>query len=257
MLAHSRRYFVIVALLLAAVALTWGPRLAGSRTAPALGERLLSSGSTPGAESLAEHIYWIDIEGWYRITPYETAVRSPYDLTGDSTAAVAAAIPAQLGDWQQAGPDDDVADDPAVIAYLNHPIVALQRTYRDAAGQQAILTVLANKGQDSFLLFSHTPETCYPGLLWQVVEQRRESAPLDGGMMYAQYLLAEHAESHERLLVLFWYVWDNSERDPDGGVTSMRVTLPIPAGQDADKVLARAWDLIRLIFPVTVPWERF
>jgi hypothetical protein len=66
------------------------------------------------------------------------------------------------------GEDRYVADDPAVVFYLKNPSVALERTYQDPSGQQLTLTLIGNRGEDSYLLFSHTPETCYPGRLWQV-----------------------------------------------------------------------------------------
>ena len=119
------------------------------------------------------------------------------------------------------------------------------------------LVLIGNRGEDSYLLFSHTPETCYPGRLWQVIETRRESAPLDDGTMYAQYLLTEHAESKERLMVLFWYLWDNPRRDSKEGVLSIRVNLFIPQGDSEAEALDRAWDFVRELFPATIPWERF
>jgi hypothetical protein len=90
-----------------------------------------------------------------------------------------------------------------------------------------------------------------------VIETRRESAPLDDGTMYAQYLLTEHAESKERLMVLFWYLWDNPRRDSKEGVLSIRVNLFIPQGDSEAEALDRAWDFVRELFPATIPWERF
>jgi hypothetical protein len=249
MLKSARRYLLIVTLLLAAWALTWGQRwVVTERT---------TVESQPSTMPAAGYTYFLDVEGWYRITPYETVVRSPYDLTAGSTEAMAAALPVAVGEWQQVGPDDDISDDPAVISYLNQPTVALQRTYQDAAGQRLTLTLVGNKGADSFLLFSHTPETCYPGRLWQVITSRRESALSDGQPIYAQYLLTRHAETGEELVVLYWYLWDNPQRDSRDGVLSIRLNLFVPPGQDAQAILARAWDFFRLLFPQTVPWERF
>ncbi len=250
MFSFARRSVLIVLLLLVAVVVS---RL-GTRPAvapPAQGE---PQGTVAAA---AEHVYFLDVEGWYRITPYETVVASPYDLAAESTAALAAALPATLGGWRQVGADQDVSDDPAVVEFLNHPTVALQRTYQDAAGQAATLVLIGNKGQDSFLLFSHTPETCYPGRLWQIVASRRESALLDDRPMYAQYLLTEQAESGDRLLVLYWYLWTGPERDAEDGVLSVRVNVHLAPGQAEDEALARAWDLVRALFPATIPWERF
>jgi hypothetical protein len=212
--------------------------------------------SNSSAQDLA-YTYFVDVEGWYRITPYETAVRSALDLTGDTTEDIAAAIPTSLGGWKQIGEDEYVADDPAVVYYLKHPTVALQRKYRALSGQVVTLAIIGNKGEDSFLLFSHTPETCYPGRLWQVVENRRESALLDDQPMYAQYILTEHAQTGQKLMVLFWYLWDNPRRDSSEGVLSIRVNLFLAENQSEEQALDQAWSFVREILPAAVPWERF
>ncbi len=248
MLAHTRRYFLVIGLLVVGIGLAGLP----TRHAPAP-----PPPPTEGATAEATFTYFVDIEGWYRITPYETVVLSPYDLGADSTQAMAAALPATLGAWQQVGPDGYIGDDPAVVYYLGQPTVALQRTYQAPDGQTVTLALIGNKGEESFLLFSHTPETCYPGRLWQVVEHRRESALLDERPMYAQYLLTEQAQTGERLLTLYWYLWDSPQRDSREGVLSMRVNLFLQPGQSEEEALARAWDFVRVLFPHTLPWERF
>jgi hypothetical protein len=264
MLSSARRYLLVIALLLLGLGLTWSQRWSLSAKMPT--ERLpltapsaegnAASGDAADAQA-APHVYFLDVEGWYRITPYETVVRSPYDLTAGTTEAMAAVLPTAVGEWRQLGTDEYVGDDPAVVFYLNQPTVALQRTYRDTSGQELTLVVIGNKGDDSFLLFSHTPETCYPGRLWQVTENHRESALLDDRPMHAQYLLTEHAETGEKLIVLFWYLWDDPQRSSEDGVLSMRVNLFLLPGQSEEAVLARAWDFIRGLFPTTIPWERF
>ena len=248
MLARTRRYFLVVALLLLGVALTWGFRREPP-PAPSLPEERQAGDST--------FTYFVDVEGWYRITPYETVVLSPYDLGADSTQAMAAALPSSLGEWRQVGPDSDIGDDPAVIYYLGQPTIALQRVYQAPDGQVVTLALIGNRGEESYLLFSHTPETCYPGRLWQVVEHRRESALLDERPMYAQYLLTEQSQTGQRLLTLYWYLWDSPQRDSQEGVLSMRVNLFLQPGQGEEEALARAWDFVRVLFPHTLPWERF
>jgi hypothetical protein len=170
---------------------------------------------------------------------------------------MAKALPAALGEWQQIGEDEYIGDDEDVVFYLNHPTVALQRSYQDPSGLVATLAIIGNRGEDSFLLFSHTPETCYPGRLWEVIEKRQESANLDDQPMYAQYLLTEHAPTGEKLMVLFWYLWDDPRRDSREGVLSIRVNLFLPPDKDEEEILERAWDLVRELFPATVAWERF
>lgn len=206
---------------------------------------------------LPEFTYFVDVEGWYRITPFEVVVRSPFDFTGKTSEDLARALPSRVGQWQQAGPDHYFADDPAIVFYLKHPTVAFQRIYEDDSGTQLTLSIVGNRGDDSFLLFSHTPETCYPGQLFQVVENRRESALLDDRPMYAQYLLTRHAKTGSELMVLYWYQWDNPRRDSREGVLSVRVNLFLGPDQTEQVALKRAWDFVRTLFPVTIPWERF
>ena len=260
MLSSTRRFVLIIALLLIGVALTWGQRLSSAARLPdalPVPTAVSASDAVPGTATPPDHIYFLDVEGWYRITPYETVVQSNYDLSGESTGAIAAAIPSEIGIWSQVGPDRDVGDDPAVVFYLNHPTVALERAYRDPSGQELTLTIIGNKGEDSYLLFSHTPETCYPGRLWQVVENRRESAMIGGQPMHAQYLLTEHSETGQRLMVLFWYLWDDPQRDSEDGVLSVRVNLFVAPGESEEIALNRAWEFVRLLFPSTVAWDRF
>lgn len=260
MLTSTRRFVLIITLLIVGIALTWGQRLT---SAARLSSELPAPASAspekigPESEAAPEHIYFLDVEGWYRITPYETAVRSHFDLRGDSTEAIAASIPSSMGAWTQVGKDRDVGDDPAVVFYLNHPTVALERAYRDPSGAELTLTIIGNKGEDSFLLFSHTPETCYPGRLWQIVENRREIAMIGGQPMHAQYLLTEHVETGQKLMVLFWYLWDDPERDSKDGVLSVRVNRFLSPGESEKIALNRAWEFVRLLFPETIPWDRF
>lgn len=251
MRSDTRRYLVVVALLALGLVLARRAPWRRSPGDPATGT------ATPAVPSPAEYTYFVDVEGWYRITPREAVVRSAYDLTAGTTGAVAAALPSVLGEWQQIGEDEDLSADPAVIEFLHHPPIALQRTYRHTDGQRLVLALLGNSGEDSFLLFSHTPETCYPGRLWQTVESGLESTSIDGQAVQVRYLLAEHLETHERLVVMFWYLWDNAERDARQGVLSMRLNLWVPAGESEREVLARGWDFFRLLFPVALPWDRF
>lgn len=255
MRAGTRRYLVIIALLCAGVAVSWGQRrVAGDgRAAP---DAPVESSPPPGT-SEPWYTYFLDVEGWYRITPYEAAVRSRYDLTGNSTGAIAAALPGTLGEWQQEGADEYIGDDPAVVAYLNHPTVALQRTYQGPGGQRLVLAIVGNEGEDSFLLFSHTPETCYPGRLWQMLDNGQESTTIGEQPVHARYLRMQHQETGERLLVLFWYLWDNPQRDARDGVLSMRLNLFVAPDEGEETVLARGWDFFRQLFPSALPWERF
>lgn len=250
MFSRSGRYFLIAALLALGVAVTWGQRWLDSRP-------LTPVPAAAGGERALGHIYFVDVEGWYRVTPYEAAVSSPYDLSADTNDTMSRTLPGVLGEWRQAGQDLDLSGDPIVVEYLAHPMLAWQRNYEDAAGQRLALIVIGNRGDASFSLFSHTPEICYPGNLWHLLENRRDSAPLGDGRMHARYLLVEHAETGERVVVLYWYLWNNAQRDARDGVWSMRINVYLLPGQSEAAGLARAWDFVRMLFSDTVVWERF
>jgi hypothetical protein len=263
MLSNSRRFVLVVALLAAAVAVTWAQRWSLDVTASAQLPR--PAGEVPSDDSISgteatpvpEFVYFLDVEGWYRVTPYETVVSSPFDLTPDSSEAMSESLPDKVGDWLRVGPDEYVAEDPAVVYYLGNPTVALQRAYQDSSGQKLTLAIIGNRGEESYLLFSHTPETCYPGRLWQVSESRRESAFIDDRQMHAQYLLTEHADTGQKLMVLYWYQWESPQRRSEDGVLSVRVNLFVPPDQDVETTLNRAWDFVKALYPATIPWERF
>jgi hypothetical protein len=261
MLASARRYFLIITLLLVSAAVVWVQRWTSTPSLPQRPQAGSHQGDAEEAEQsdelLPPHVYFVDVEGWYRITPNEAVVQSHIDLSGDTSEAVAGAIPPTLGDWEQVGSDRYIADDPGVVYYLKHPTVAFERVFQDPEGQRLTLTIIGNKGEDSFLLFSHTPETCYPGRLWQVVESRLESALLGTQPMHAQYLLTQHAETGHRLMVLFWYLWDDPQRDSQDGVLSMRVSLVLPAGSTEERALKKAWGFVQEMFPSATPWDRF
>jgi hypothetical protein len=75
--------------------------------------------------------------------------------------------------------------------------------------------------------------------------------------MHAQYILTEHADTGQKLMVLFWYLWDDPQRDSKDGVLSIRVNLFVPPGQSEETILARAWDFVRELYPAAIPWDRF
>jgi hypothetical protein len=157
MLASARRYILIIVLLLIGVGLTWGQRLSPVTRPRAELPAPAEGGGRP--VQTPQYVYFADVEGWYRITPYETVVRSPYDLTAESTEAMADAIPGTLGEWRQVGRDEYLADDPAIVRYLNHPPVALQRSYRDPSGQRLALVIIGKKTAFSFSAIPQRPAT--------------------------------------------------------------------------------------------------
>src|SRR5207249_509557 len=81
------------------------------------------------------------------------------------------------------------------------------------------LALFGSAGDKSFHLFEHTPQSCYPGTGWNILRQDVDAIPIGNGMIFAQRGLAE--KDGQRLLVLYWYMWDNLERNPSGGVLSL------------------------------------
>jgi len=263
MLPASRRYLLIMGLLLGAVVFAWSQHWFLTPRAPEVplqpevttipGTARPGASGTPGPA----YTYFVDVEGWYRITPYETVVRSAYDLSGDANQALTEALPPSVGEWKQVGEDVYLNNDPAIIEFLGHPPVALSRTYQDSAGHYLTLSLLGNSGDDSFLLFSHTPETCLPGRLWQISAKGRVPVPIDDRSMYVQYLLTEYPGTDQRQIALYWYLWDRPERDSRAGVLSMRVYVLVSPEESKDTALDRAEGFIRALFPATIDWSRF
>jgi hypothetical protein len=264
MLSAARRALLILGLLLAGVAFAWSQHwFLASRPpeAPPQAPTLAAGSQTPEVGRPDTFglacTYFLDVEGWYRITPYETVVRSAYDLAADANEALTADLPRRVDGWVQAGDDVYVNNDPSVIEYLGHPTIALSRTYQDSAGHYLTLSLLGNSGEDSYLLFSHTPETCLPGRLWKIVARDRKAIPIDDRSLYVQYLLTEYPGTDQRQIALYWYLWDTPERDSRAGVLSMRLYLFVSPGESEDDVLARAGDFLRQLFPSTIAWDRF
>jgi hypothetical protein len=256
MLSPARRYLLVILLLVvgvgAALALRFLPRRAVTAEAVST-----PPAGAPAASAAPLRTYFVDVEGWYRITPFEAAVRSPYDLSGGTNETIGAALPASIGDWTSSGRDFDLRKDAGVQKFLADPPVAMQRDYSDASGQRLAFVIIGNKGDDSYLLFSHTPEICYPSSQWKVLVNEQASANLDTRPMYAHYLLTEYKASGQQMASLYWYLWTAPERDSKEGVLSMRVNVYLLKDQSAEEAAQRAWDFVRLLFPSTLNWKRF
>ena len=56
---------------------------------------------------------------------------------------------------------------------------------------------------------------------------------------------------------LYWYLWDNPQRDSRDGVLSVRVNLIYSPDESDEAMLEHAWEFIREMYPSTVPWDRF
>ncbi len=235
MLRDSLRVASVLAMLCAALAVY----LVVNRASPLPASEAATA--QPGTPYLA------DVEGWYQITPQERAVTSRYDL---GLAALPASLPMQIGAWR----GSTLPPSPDIDKWFDHPAVAIERQYVNAQGDVMWLALFGSAGRKSFYLFEHTPQTCYPGTGWNILRQDVDSIPIGNGAIFAQRGLA--VKDGQRLLVLYWYMWDNLERNADGGVLSFRLTAPI-LKDEASTLRAMKEDFLAQIFVQVLNWHRF
>jgi hypothetical protein len=193
------------------------------------------------------HVVFADTEGWYRTTPHESALLSPYDLSLDSLPE---SLPLQIGEWI----GSERFHDPAVDQWLEYPEVNIQRTYTNPAGDVIWLSVFGSQGHKSFSLFYHTPSICYPLSGWQIDSTNVIRLPVGGGQASVQHAVARRGQ--EQLVVLYWYLWDNPARDPADGMLSLRLTSPVSSSPEETLAMMRD-DFLAGLFVGVLPWKRF
>lgn len=198
---------------------------------------------TPALSSL--YTYLIDVAGWYEITPNESAVASPLDLSIDDLKV----LPATLGHWQGAPYDFG----PAVNEWFENPDLALSNLYRDDQGHQVWFSMFGSRGRKSYFLFEHTPITSYPAAGWTVVASGVEPITLSNGRIFVQRAILTKDE--ERRVVFYWYLWSSFDRDPEKGIITNRLHVPVTT-TDQDAIDAGI-DFLRALFPQVIPWRRF
>ncbi len=202
----------------------------------------------PGAPSVTEalpYTYIVDVEGWYRITPNERAVASAYDLSWDHLAA----LPLIIGEWQ----GSDVPVGPEIVGWFDTPDVSVRRLYVDAQGRQVWLSFFGSRGRKSYALFEHTPATSYPAAGWTLLDNSVEAVAVRRGQVNVQKAVLE--KDGERRVVLYWYLWSDPRRDPEKGVLTVRLHA-VTSGNESE-TLAVAASFLRLLFPESLPWQRF
>ncbi|MBI3536244.1 MAG: EpsI family protein, partial [Chloroflexi bacterium] len=189
--------------------------------------------------------YLIDVAGWYEITPNESAVFSPFDLSIEGLKS----LPATVGSWR--GEPYDMG--PAIDQWFENPDLALSNFYRDDRGHQAWLSVFGSRGRKSYVLFEHTPATSYPAAGWTLEKNFVAQVPIDAHAIFVQEALL--SKGTERRVALYWYVWNDFNRDPEKGVLTMRLHIPV-ISTDTDAFNAGA-DFLRALFPQVTSWRRF
>ncbi|MBN1401231.1 MAG: EpsI family protein [Anaerolineae bacterium] len=190
--------------------------------------------------------FHVDVAGWYRATPDEVVVYSPYDL---SRAGLPDSLPLALGGWQ----GTELGTDPDIEMWFDSPDLVMRREYADGAGHVIWLTAIGSEGSKSFRIFEHTPHTCYPSADWTTVLDEVHRVALRSGTFPVHRGLFEYGDAQR--LVFYWYQWDTPTRDAARGVTSWRITTDAPADDDATS--ARLEAFLSLLFDQTVAWHRF
>lgn len=196
------------------------------------------------------HVVFADIEGWYRETPHEVALRTPYDLTLD---ALPESLPLNIGPW--AGEERE--HDPAVDEWFRDPELSIERTYRRFDGEIVWLSAFGSRGTKSYHLFEHTPETCYPLGGWniQLFEPRAFELGGQSDQLTTNYGEALNQDG-QQLVFVYLYIWRDPGRDPEAGVLSLRLASPVRHSVEATRA-ALAQDFLTRLFPSTHGWSRF
>jgi hypothetical protein len=189
--------------------------------------------------------YLIDVAGWYEITPNESAVASPFDLSIKELKA----LPETLGRWSGTPYDYGTA----VEEWFEKPDLALSSIYRDDRGNQIWYSMFGSRGRKSYFLFEHTPATSYPAAGWTLVENGVTPIAIGDKRIYVQK--ATLTNGGERRIVFYWYLWSDFSRDPEKGVITVRLHVPVRS-TDADALDAGA-DFLRALFPQVITWRRF
>lgn len=192
-------------------------------------------------------IMFTDVAGWYRRTPDEAAVITPFDLTLDGLPA---GLPMRLGDWTGRARRHD----PAVDRWFRDPDVVIERTYTRPDGELVWVSAFGSRGDKSFHLFEHTPDTCYPLGGWAIESLDIARMPLGPRPLAVNHGTARGGRG--QLVFMYWYVWDSPARDAARGVLSIRVSAPVRRDPQATLAML-AEDFVPRIFPRTLAWSRF
>ena len=233
----SLRSIALLALLVAVGIATFF--IAYARPTPAPPTPVANSTTTP------LHSYLIDVAGWYEITPNESAVASPFDLSIEGLKA----LPETLGRWSSTPYDYGTAVD----EWFENPDLALSSIYRDDQGHQVWYSMFGSRGSKSYHLFEHTPATSYPAAGWTLVDNHVAPIPMNSGKIFVNQVTL--TQGGERRIVFFWYLWSSFDRDPEKGVITVRLHVPVTSTDQA--AVETGTDFLRALFSQVIPWRRF
>ncbi len=209
--------------------------------------RLVVRPNEPPPSPPAGQIVYVDVAGWYRSTPDEVAVRTPFDL---SLTGLPDGLPLSFGAWH----GEDRSHDEAADVWLSDPDVSVERTYRRSDGALVWLAAFGSRGNKSYHLFEHTPETCYPLAGWKVQRFEVAQLPLGPRPLPVNRGLAHNGTG--QLVFLYLYIRDSPARDPARGVLSLRLSAPVRESPEATFAML-AEEFLPELFPATLSWRRF
>lgn len=247
MFRDSTRYLIVVLLLLGALGawLVLSGQLASSPVATVVDP----AEAAPAVARDATNVVIVDVEGWYRRTSYERALATAVDFT--LREDLFSGIPRELGPWRSEGPDSQMGG--SVDEWYDNPEIAITRQYTADDGDSLFFSIIGSRGGKSFHLFEHTALTCYPGSGWRIVDVGLESVDLGTSSVSVQRVIAE--KDQLRRVILYWYLWTDPERVPDGGILSL--TLHANVAESDEETLESLKGFFKLLFPAVMPWRRF
>jgi hypothetical protein len=228
---QGRHLLVVVVLLAAAGLMLFASQhglLGGGRAIRSL---LSGSGMASGYELAA------DIDNWQR-TERERTVTTPFNFSLNGELSD---VPLQLGDWR----GEDVPQTDLEVFILLEPEQYVQRIYRLPDGRFVWLSLIGSRKAKSF----HSPQICYDTDGWRT-EASSLAVPLGQGEVYALQLAANKdlggGNSAEHI-VLYFYLWPGSARDPQDGMVMVKVTAPLY--KSVEETVGLEMDFIRQLFP--------
>lgn len=192
-----------------------------------------------------KYSYLLDVAGWYEITPNESAVASSYDFSLDAMKA----LPTKIGNWN--GEPVDLGDDVGI--WFENPALALSSFYHDDRGDQLWFSIFGSQSRKSYTLFEHTPSTSYPAAGWTLERQTLRTIPIESLKISVQEAVL--SKGGDRRIAFYWYLWNDFSRDPEKGLMTMRLHIPvIKSDEDARQA---GEDFMRALFPQVIVWRRF
>jgi len=198
----------------------------------------------------AGYVVFADTAGWYKQTPNEVALQTPFDPSLDGLPG---SLPRSIGPWL----GDERAHDPAVDEWFRQPELVIERTYRRPDGELIWFSAFGSRSSKSYHLFEHTPDTCYPLGGWNIQSfAPRPIALADGPRPLTVNRGVARKSDGTELVFMYFYLWREPGRDPRDGVISLRLASPVRSDVASTHALL-AEDFLPRLFSGTAAWRRF